>query len=133
MFNKSKQIISSILPIFIATLWIGFSEFFRNEVIFKNFWIEHYASLGLEFETLPINGGLWLLWSFGLAVMIYVLLQKFDSRQTFLLVWLSGFVLMWITLFNLQVLPLGLLLVAVPLSILEVIVGIWIIQKLSKR
>jgi len=39
---------------------------------------------------------------------------------------------MWITVYNLQVLPVRLLIVAVPLSLLEVLVAGIIIRKLSK-
>jgi hypothetical protein len=40
----------SIIPIFLATLWISISEFARNEFVLKSFWIEHYESLGLSFS-----------------------------------------------------------------------------------
>lgn len=135
MLAKSEQISQKnvfktfILPILIAGIWIGFSEFLRNEILFKFYWVDHFESLGLKFETLPVNGILWFVWSFIMAYIIYALLQKFDFLQTFILSWLAGFVLMWITVFNLQVLPLGLLIIAIPLSMIEVIVAILIIQK----
>lgn len=121
----------SILPITVTGIWIGISEFVRNEFLFKSYWVEHYESLGLTFETLPVNGVLWVAWSLFLAFLIYTLLQKFSFKETTLLAWLSAFVMMWITGFNLQVLPVSLLIFAVPLSILEVLIAGWIIQKLT--
>lgn len=121
-----------VLPFLVSALWIGFSEFLRNEFLFKNYWIEHFSSLGLVFETLPINGVLWFAWSIGLAYLILRLLEKFSFQDTVFLAWISSFVMMWITAYNLQVLPLELLLFAVPLSIIEVVVAAMIIIKLKK-
>ncbi len=115
--------------IFLAGLWITFSEFLRNEILFKSFWVNHYQNLNLKFETLPLNGILWMIWSFGLAFFIERLLKKYSVRETFLLAWGVAFPLMWITLFNLQVLPLNLLLPAIPLSFIEIAIAIFILKK----
>lgn len=42
------------------------------------------------------------------------------------------FFMMWITVYNLQTLPLDLLLFAIPLSVLEVLFAVVIIKKVSK-
>ncbi|MEI6731425.1 MAG: hypothetical protein WCK90_01960 [archaeon] len=122
-----------ILPITLAAVWIVISEFFRNEFVFKRYWIDHFAWLGLEFKTLPVNGILWIIWSVALAFVIFKLLTKFSFRETVLLSWLVAFVMMWLTMYNLQVLPLMLLLFAVPLSLIEVLVAAWIIEKVWGR
>lgn len=120
----------TILPVLSAGIWITVSEFARNEFLLKSYWIDHYTSLNLVFETLPVNGILWMAWSFILAYVIYSLLQHFSFLQTILLAWLSAFVMMWITIYNLQVLPLTLLVAAVPLSLVEVAVAGFIIKKI---
>jgi hypothetical protein len=118
-----------ILPIFLATLWISFSEFIRNEFFLKSFWIVHYQSLGLSFPSNPINGAVWGVWSLFFAVAIFVIAKKFTLIQTTFLAWFMGFAMMWITIGNLGVLPFGLLIFAVPLSILESFIATWIIKK----
>jgi len=120
------------LSIILAGIWITASEFLRNELLFKQIWVEHYKSLGLQFETLPINGVIWMLWSFLFAALIAILLKKFTFKETLIIGWISGFILMWLTLFNLQVLPLILLAYAIPLSLLEVFIAEIIIQKIGK-
>jgi len=120
-----------IIAITVAGIWITVSEFARNELLFKSYWVDLFASLGLRFETLPVNGILWMIWSFVLAYVIYRLMQKFSFRETVCLAWLTSFVMMWIALYNLQVLPLRLLIVAVPLSLLEVAVAGLLIKKFS--
>lgn len=121
----------TILPVFLATLWISLSEFLRNEILFKSFWQEHYTRMGLAFPDAPVNGAVWGLWSLLFAVAIFILAKKFTLLQTTFLAWWVGFVLMWVVIGNLGVLPVGLLKFAVPLSLLECGLAAFIIKKLA--
>lgn len=121
----------TLLPVLLATIWISFSEFLRNEILFKSYWTEHFEKMGLIFPSEPINGAIWGLWSLFFALTIYLLNKKFSFSQTFLLSWFIGFVLMWVVIGNLGVLPLKLLWFAVPLSLLETFLAVFIIKKLS--
>jgi hypothetical protein len=126
-----KILKNTFLPIFASTLWISLSEFVRNEFLVKTFWTDHYNRLGLIFPSEPINGAVWGLWSLLFAIAIFIISRKFSLLYTTLLSWLVGFVLMWFVIGNLGVLPYGLLLYAVPLSLLESFVATWIIKRLS--
>lgn len=119
------------LPVLTATIWISISEFLRNELLFKSYWIHHYEELGLVFPSQPINGVVWGVWSFLFAVLIFIIAKKFTLLQTTLLSWFAGFVLMWVVVANLGVLPYGLLYVAIPLSLVEAWVASFVIKKLS--
>ena len=119
------------LPILLATIWIGLSEFLRNQLLFKSYWTDHYAKLGLDFPSKPVNGAVWGLWSLLFAAAIYVIAKKFTLVQTALLAWFVGFVFMWIVIGNLGVLPYGLLAFAIPLSLLEAFVAALIVKKLA--
>jgi len=125
-----KFLRGTILPIFLATIWISISEFVRNEFLVKSNWIEHYKRLGLVFPSKPINGAVWGIWSLLFAISIFIIAKKFSLVQTFMLSWFVGFVLMWVVIGNLSVLPIGLLYLAIPLSLLEVFVAALIIKKL---
>lgn len=120
-----------ITPVAVAGLWIALSEFVRNEFLFRDRWIDHYTSLGLQFKTLPINGFLWMVWSLLLAYILTRLLRRFSFTEAVFIAWLAAFVMMWVTVFNLQVLPLVLLIFAIPLSLLEVAIAGIIIKKLK--
>ena len=122
----------TILPILLATIWISISEFVRNEFIVKSYWIGHYKNLGLIFPAEPINGAVWGFWSLCFAIAIFIIAKKFSLLQTTFLSWFVGFVLMWIVIWNLSVLPIGLLLFAVPLSLLEAFLASLIIKTLNK-
>lgn len=126
------RLVRQVSAVALATIWISFSEFLRNQLLFKAFWTDHYASLGLVFPEKATNGAIWGLWSLGLALLIYLLAPKFTFRQTVAIAWFSGFVLMWIAIGNLGVLPLRLLVPAIPLSIFEVLVATLIVTKLQK-
>ena len=121
----------TILPIFLATIWISLSEFVRNEFLVKSYWIEHYQKLGLDFPSAPINGAVWGIWSLLFAISIFIINKKFSLIETTLLSWLVGFVLMWVVIGNLNVLPFGFLVYVIPLSLLEAFVASLIIKKLS--
>ena len=123
----------NILAITLATLWITLSEFIRNEFLFKQYWIDHFDSIGLTFETLPSNGILWIVWSGILAYIIFKLLEKFSFKETICITWGAAFVMMWITIYNLQTLPLTLLYIAIPLSLLEIFVAGIIIQNILHK
>lgn len=126
-----KFLRGTILPIFLATIWVSISEFVRNEFLVKSYWIEHYKELGLVFPSEPSNGAVWGIWSLLFAISIFIIAKKFSLIQTFMLSWLVGFVLMWVVIGNLSVLPIGLLSLAIPLSLLEAFVAALIIKKLS--
>lgn len=119
----------TILPIFLATVWISFSEFIRNEFLLKSYWSNHYQNMGLTFPSELVNGAIWGLWSLCFAIAIFIISKKFSFWQTIFLSWFTGFVLMWLVVGNMGVLPFNLLYFAIPLSFLEVLVATFIIQK----
>jgi hypothetical protein len=122
-----------VLSVLLATIWISISEFIRNQVLFKSYWIAHYQGLGIVFPSAPVNGAMWGVWSLMFAIAIYYLAKKFSLLQTTLLSWFMAFVMMWVVIGNLGVLPFGLLLFAVPLSLLEAFIAAWIIRYFSEK
>ncbi|MEI6595197.1 MAG: hypothetical protein WCO28_06505 [Bacteroidota bacterium] len=121
----------TILPILVTTIWISISEFVRNQILVNDIWVNHYKNLGLTFPSEPINGAVWGLWSLCFAIAIFIFAKKFSMVETTLFSWFIGFVLMWLVIGNLNVLPFGILYLAVPLSLLESFVATFIIKKLS--
>jgi len=129
----TKTLKGIVLPIILSTIWISISEFVRNEVIVKSYWIDHYQKLGIVFPSESVNGAIWGLWSFLFAVAVFIISRKFTLIQTTLLSWFVGFVLMWVVIGNLSVLPYGILIFAVPLSLLEAFLASFIIVKMSRK
>ena len=128
-----KTIKASLLPILIAGIWISISEFVRNEFLLKHYWTEHYTSMGLNFPSDPINGAVWGVWSLAFALAIYIISKKFNLLQTTFLAWLVGFILMWLVVGNMGVLPFKILYFAIPLSVLEAFVAAFIVHRFKKN
>jgi len=136
ILKKNKGVIMnlqsrSIMAVVLTGIWVNASEFFRNEVILKKYWIDHYQSLGMTFPSEPFNGMIWVAWGFLLAIAIYIISKKFNLIQTTLISWFMAFVLMWIVTCNLNMLPSAILIYAVPLSLLEAFIGSCICIKMS--
>lgn len=98
-------------------------------MLLKTSWIDHYSSLGVIFPEKAINGALWGLWSLLFAIAIYFISSKFTLLETAFLSWFVAFVMMWVVIGNLGVLPLKILWIAIPLSIVETYVATWIIKR----
>jgi hypothetical protein len=118
----------TILPVVLAAIWISISEFVRNEFLIKTYWVDHYQSMGLTFPSEPVNGAVWGVWSVLFAIAIFIIGRKFSLIATAFLAWLVGFVMMWVVIGNMGVLPVGILVYAVPLSVLECYVASWIVR-----
>ena len=125
--------VRSITAIILTGIWVSASEFLRNQFLLATYWKSHYQSLGLVFPSRPVNGMMWGLWSFLFAVAIFIIAKRFSLIQTTLLSWFMGFILMWIALWNLSVLPGGILVYAIPLSLVEAFTGSWICKKMQKK
>jgi hypothetical protein len=123
----------TILTVTIATIWISISEFVRNTFLLNNYWTAHYQKLGMIFPEQPVNGAVWRIWSLCFAITIYILSKKYTLLQTTFLSWFVGFVFMWLVIGNLGVLPFGILIYSIPLSLLESFLASFIIFKLSKK
>ena len=121
----------SIMAVIFTGIWVNASEFVRNEVLLKTYWVDHYKSLGMTFPSKPKNGMMWAVWGFLFAVAIYLISRKFNLIQTSLISWFMAFVLMWIVTLNLNILSSNILVYAVPLSLLEAIIGSYICIKIS--
>jgi hypothetical protein len=128
------QFKKTILPILLTGIWINISETLRWEFIVKNYWIEHYQNLNLVFPVELSNNLTWMTWGFLFAAIIFILSKKFNTIQTTFLSWFLVFVMLWIVLWNVEILPKSMLWIVAPLSLLEAYVGALICRKfLNKR
>jgi hypothetical protein len=121
----------TILPVLLAAVWISISEFVRNEFIVKSFWTQHYQDLGLVFPSEPVNGAVWGIWSLLFAIAVFIFAKKFTLWQSVFISWFVAFVMMWVVIGNLGVLPYDLLWYAIPLSLLESFIANLIVKKFS--
>jgi len=87
----------------------------------------------MTFPSAPINGARWGMWGFLLAVCIVAVRRMTTCARTILLCWTMGFVLMWVVMGNLGVLPYGLLPLAVLWSLVAVGLAVLIAQRVMEK
>ena len=126
-----KFLKKTFLPIFLAGIIVSIIEFLRNQFLYVSNWTEHYSNLGIIFPLAPANGAIWGVWSVCFAVAVFILSKKFSLWGTTLLAWFMGFVLMWIVIGNMNVLPFEILWGAVPMSFIETFLAAYLIKKFS--
>jgi hypothetical protein len=126
-----KYFKNTALPIFIAGVWINISETVRWMLIIESYWVEYYESLNLVFPNNPLNAVIWMTWGFLYSAIIFVLSRKFRPLQTTLIAWLTVFVMLWIVLWNIDILPVKLLWYNIPLSFIETYVAVLICNKVA--
>lgn len=119
------------LAIAVSGIWINASEFFRNQVLLNSTWVARFESLGMTFPAAPLNAAVWMMWGFVFAGVLYTLSRKFTRAETTWPGWVSAFLRMWLVTRNLDVLPLPILLLAVPISLLESFLGANFCEKMS--
>jgi len=96
----------------------------------KAYWVDFFESFGHVLPEQAINIVIWVIWGFSVALVVYFLSRKFSLIQTTLLTWFALFVLLWLVLWNLGMLPIAILAIVVPWSFVEVLVAAWICNKL---
>ncbi len=121
-----KLTLRDVVAVLLTGVWVNASEFFRNEILLKHYWVHHYRALGMAFPSAPLNAAVWVAWGFLFSISIYVISRRFSIVQSALIVWLMGFLLMWVVTWNLDVLPPTILIYAIPLSLIETLVGVYI-------
>ena len=121
----------AILPIFVAGIWINLSETLRWLFLVKPYWLEFHQNLGLVLPEEPVNMIVWMIWGFIFATTIFIFSRKFSLWQTALLSWFLLLVMLWVVLWNLGLLPDGLVWIAAPLGLIEAFIAAWICQKMS--
>ena len=120
-----------LLAILATTVWISLNEFVRNQLVLIDHWTAHYTSMGLTFPGEPINGAVWGIWSLCFAVAIFFMARRSSLLETGALAWGAGFVLMWLVVGNLGMLPMSILPYAIPWSLVEAFGAVWIVKKLA--
>jgi hypothetical protein len=114
-----------------AGLWMTAVQFVQNQLLFLGLWQSLFEDHGQTFTTAPVNGVLWTVWSLLHAYIVREFLVVRSLKLAVLGAWCVSFPMMWCALYNLQALPLRLLLAAVPISLGATFVSAQIILRLD--
>jgi len=128
-----KNYKTAIWHIIIISLWINIAETLRWILFSQSHFMEHYQRLNLVLPFGPIVLILWLLWGILLSVVIYTISKKYTLLQTVGIIWIMAYLMVWIALYNLNVLPVSMLWLVIPLSFINIIIGTLISNYLSNK
>ena len=121
----------TILPILLTGIWINVSITIGWMLILERYWIEKYQSINIVFPTGLTNNIVWMIWGFMYGIAIFILSKKFSVLQTTLLGWFAAFAMMWVIVWNIGVLPTGMLLFNIPNTLFVTFIGAWICKKFN--
>ena len=123
----------AIWQILLVSLWINIFETLRWMLFARPYIDMHFKAANLVLPNEPVNNILWLIWEIIIAVMIFIISKKYKVLQTTFIVWITVYVMHWIALWNFAVLPINILLLAVPLSFINVLVGALICSRFISK
>ncbi len=106
-------------------------QFVQNQLLFLGLWQSLFEDHGQTFATAPVNGFLWTVWSVLHAYIVREFLVVRTFPRAVVGAWFVSFPMMWSALYNLQALPLRLLLAAVPISLAGTFASAKIILRLD--
>ena len=123
----------TVAPILLAGIWLNVSGTIRWIYLIEPYWLEKYNYLNLVFPAELVNNMVWMIWGFLFAIAIFILSKKFNLMQTTLLSWFMVYVMMWVIVWNVGVLPTGMLWMNIPLSLFDAYVAAFICIKVSNK
>jgi hypothetical protein len=128
-----KNLKTAIWHIILISLWINISETLRWILFSQSHFMKHYQSLNLVLPLGPLVLLFWLIWGVLLSAMIYFISEKFSLLQSTFMIWIMAFLMFWLGLYNLDVLPVSILWLVIPLSFISVLVGVLISNYLRNK
>lgn len=139
MINQNFVFKQFAIITLIVSIWINISEVFRY-VVFVMPGVKSYFQDQSGIAAMDL--GIFLIWGFWdtllTAVLVFIFwlyAKSFGNNNksvliSGLIVWLSVFVIFWVATANMGLSSWKTLLITLPLSLLEMLVGAWIASKL---
>ena len=120
------------LPILLTGIWINISITIGWMLILKSYWVEKYQSLNIVYPLGLMNNIVWMIWGFMLATVIFILSKKFTLVQTTFISWFVAFIMLWVIIWNIGVLPTKMLYFNILNTLFITYIGAVICNKLTK-
>ncbi|OEK00263.1 hypothetical protein BFP97_01485 [Roseivirga sp. 4D4] len=140
MPTKKFRVKQFIIVVLITSIWINASEILRYFLLVMPMMKDYWG--GVDHRIAEMDGlifSIWGLWDTlltGVLVFVVWLYTQFfgSSNRSIIfsssLVWAAVFVIFWVATSNMGLSNWGILLVALPLSWVEMVIGGWISVKL---
>ena len=128
-----KDYRKAIWQVIILSIWINLAETIRWMAFTKPYFVSHYQNMNIEPPGGPLYLIIWFVWGVLLALLIYLISQKFSYVKTTFIIWLSVFSGIWIMLFNLRLVTLPVLLAIAAFCFIEIFIGTLISKYLHNQ
>jgi hypothetical protein len=128
-----KDYRKAIWQVIILSIWINLAETIRWMAFTKPYFVSHYQNMNIEPPGGPLYLIIWFVWGVLLALLIYLISQKFSYVKATFIIWLSVFSGIWIMLFNLRLVTLPVLLAIAAFCFIEIFIGTLISNYIQNR
>jgi len=128
-----KDYRKAIWQVIILSIWINLAETIRWMAFAKPYFVSHYQNMNIEPPGGPLYLIIWFVWGVLLALLIYLITQKFSYVKATFIIWLSVFSGIWIMLFNLRLVTLPVLLAIAAFCFIEIFIGTLISNYIQNR
>jgi len=128
-----KDYRKAIWQVIILSIWINLAETIRWMAFTKPYFVSHYQNMNIEPPGGPLYLIIWFVWGVLLALLIYLISQKFSYVKATFIIWLSVFSGIWIMLFNLRLVTLPVLLAIAAFCFIEIFIGTLISKYIQNR
>ena len=128
-----KDYRKAIWQVIILSIWINLAETIRWMAFAKPYFVSHYQNMNIEPPGGPLYLIIWFVWGVLLALLIYLISQKFSYVKATFIIWLSVFSGIWIMLFNLRLVTLPVLLAIAAFCFIEIFIGTLISNYIQNR
>jgi len=139
MINQKFNLRQFVIITLIVSIWINISEVFRYFVLVmprvKSFFQNKPGIAEMDLGIFSI-WGLWdILLTAVLVFVFWIYAKSFGNNKKSILVsgifvWIAVFVIFWVATSNMGLSSWSILLITLPLSLFEMIVGAWLSSKL---
>lgn len=118
-----KDYKKAIWQVIILSIWINIAETIRWIAFAKPYFLSHYQNMNIEPPSGPLYLIIWFVWGVLLALLVYIISQKYSCVKTTLIIWLSVYSGIWIMLFNLKLVTFPILLAIAAFCFVEIFIG----------
>jgi len=128
-----KDYKKAIWQVIILSIWINLAETIRWIAFAKPYFVKHTQNMNIEQPSGPLYLLIWFVWGILVALLIYIISQKFSYLRTTVIIWFSVFSGVWIMLINLRIVTIPILLVIAAFCFIEIFIGTLISKYLHNQ
>ena len=118
-----KDYKKAICQVIILSIWINLAETIRWIAFAKPYFVSQYQNMNIEPPSGPLYLIIWFVWGVLVALLIFIISQKFSYLKATFIIWFSVFSGVWIMLINLRIVTFPILFAIAAFCFIEIFIG----------